>query len=52
MSSSVISFKLSDTWDRPTFGWKKIGASNKDSTESTPSIFFKSFSNFDNLSIE
>ena len=37
--SVVKSFKLSATSVSPTFGWKKIGASNNDKTESTPSNF-------------
>ena len=52
ISSKVISFKLSATSVKPTFGWKKIGASRSDKTESTPSIFFKSFSKFAILLME
>ena len=37
--SVVKSFRLSDTSVRLTFGWKNIGASSNDKTESTPSIF-------------
>ena len=44
MFSSVKSFKLSATSVRPTLGWKNIGASKIDKTESTPSIFLRSFS--------
>ena len=39
MPSVLKSFKLSATSVSPTFGWKKIGASNSDKTESTPSNF-------------
>ena len=44
MPSDVKSFKLSATSVRPTRGWKNIGASMSDKTESTPSIRVKSFS--------
>ena len=42
--SVVRSFRLSETSVRPTLGWKKIGASSNDKTESTPSILDNLFS--------
>ena len=44
MPTDLRSFRLSATSVKPTFGWKNIGASIKESTDSTPSIKDKSFS--------
>ena len=37
-----MSLRLSATSVNPTLGWKKIGASSSDNTESTPSRFLRS----------